>query len=253
LPPEVDAIFFKAVALNPKDRYQSAGDMRQAVSRLLYQMPEEASSKTLSHFVQALFAEEFERRRNQPPVQIPEPQSAMASVGESAPPPVKPASPAGLLDGFPSSGLPLRPLPGDGEEVIDDDFSYLKAGRRAKWMVLLSLIILLVVGGVFFGSDLVRVFSTIGDVIDESAQRLAQKKLGTLLVRSRPTGATVYFGGRMQGSTDMRIKSIDPTREYELVMTLEGFGSWSRKILPADWQQDKERMLIEVFKDFSQQ
>ncbi len=252
LPPKVDAIVFKALARRPEDRYQTAGEMRQDVIRYLYSLPEEASAGTLSSYVRGLFAEELEARKRQPPVVMPQQGQEQPASGAGAPPPAQP-SPEALFQPLASGGQPAAEPAGSGEDAdeFSDDFSYARAGRRAKWIALLVLLGLLVAGGVIFGPAIARLFDTMGAVIDESAERLAQKKLGTLYVRSRPKGASVYFSNRKVGTTDMRISSIDPGREYELVLTLEGYQPYSRRILPADWKQDQEQMTIQVFKNFA--
>jgi serine/threonine protein kinase len=253
LPPKVDAIVFKALARRPEDRYQTAGEMRQAVIRYLYSLPDEASAETLSSYVRGLFAEELEARKCQPPVAMPQQPPAQPApapvVAAGASPPAQPP-PEALFQPLPSGG-PSAPAAGGLDDDAVDDFSYARAGRRAKWIALLVLLGLLVAGGVVFGPAIGRLFDTMGAVIDESAERLAQKKLGTLYVRSRPKGASVYFSNRKVGTTDMRISSIDPSREYELVLTLEGYQPYSRRILPADWKQDEEQMTIQVFKNFA--
>ena len=250
LPPKVDAIVFKALARRPEDRYQTAGEMRQDVIRYLYSLPDEASAETLSSYVRGLFAEELEARKRQPPVVMPQQGQEQPASGVGAPPPAQPP-PEALFQPLPSGGPSAPAAAGGLDDDAVDDFSYARAGRRAKWIALLVLLGLLVAGGVIFGPAIGRLFDTMGAVIDESAERLAQKKLGTLYVRSRPKGASVYFSNRKVGTTDMRISSIDPGREYELVLTLEGYQPYSRRILPADWKQDQEQMTIQVFKNFA--
>ena len=261
LPPQLDAIVFKALARLPEDRYQTAGEMRLAASRFLYAQDVDASSQTLSTYLKGLFAEELAERQKQPPVVMP-PEASLAQPG---PAPVAPhvnvpvpagANPDALFQAIPAGqSSPVAAAVDysmvDDQEDIDDDFSYVRSGRRVKWIIGLVILGLLVAGGVMFGKDIVRVFSTVGNVIDESAERLAQKQLGQLYVRSRPTGAAVYFANKKVGTTDMRIGSVDPTREYELVLTLEGYKPYSRRILPTDWKQAEKKMVIQMFWDFT--
>jgi tRNA A-37 threonylcarbamoyl transferase component Bud32 len=271
LPPQLDAIVFKALARKPEDRYQTAGEMRLAASRFLYAQDVEASSQTLSIYLKGLFAEELAERQQQPPVVMPaqagQAQAGQAQVGQAqvvpamvAPPAVAAvpvgANPDALFQPIPAGGSNPVAVPPDyatfdDQGDIDDDFSYMRSGRKVKWIIGLVILGLLVAGGVMFGKDILRVFTTVSNVIDESAERLAQKQLGQLYVRSRPTGAAVYFANQKVGTTDMRIGSVDPTREYELVLTLEGFKPYSRKILPTDWKQDEQKMVIQMFWDFT--
>jgi serine/threonine protein kinase len=266
LPPQLDGIVFKALARKQSDRYHSAGEMRLALSRFLYQLPEEASSKTLSMYIKDLYAEELLKRREQPEVVVPldesVPKTQPPGTHDMPPPPVGPVpqARAGLDALFGSGGepivMPQQGLPA-GEpinpvftEEIADDFSYVKAGRKMKWIVIGCIILLLVVAMLFLRKPLATFFSTFSEAMDKSAEKLAQKDLGTLYVRSRPSGAAVYFGNRRVGQTNMRIGSIDPSHEYELVLTLEGYSPWSRSIMPSDWKQS-DKMEIQVYKDWT--
>jgi serine/threonine protein kinase len=283
LPPQLDAIVFKALARRPEDRYQSAGEMRLAISRFLYQLPVEASAKTLAGYLKQLFREELEQRRKQPPTPMPAPAPASpprAQLIASAPAiPVPPAAPAPALGavapaaprpaprpvapvgpeslfGDGSLGAPAGPaapaadaglsLPSLEDEAVDDDFSFRRAARRARWIGIAVAVAALALGAVFLGGPIVRMLS--GD--NAGTSRLAQQSLGTLVVRSRPTGASVYFGNQKVGTTDVRIGDIDPKKEYELVLTLEGYPPYSRKIVPADFKPEAE-MTIQVFKDWT--
>ncbi len=265
LPPQLDAIVFKALERRPEDRFQSAAEMRLAVSRFLYSLSEEASAHTLSSYIKGLFKEELAERAARPPIVMPRGameisqdsgsqqagQPSIASAVKSPPPPEEAAPDPGVLfEPIACAPVAAPPIVDDGDG-IDDDFSYMRTGHRLKWIFILLAVGLIVLGGAVWHEDIARVFSTVSDVMDQSAERLAQKKLGTLYVRSRPKGASVYFSNRKVGTTNMRIANIDPTREYELVMTMEGFQPFSRKILPSDWKQDKKKMEIDVFKDFT--
>ena len=141
--------------------------------------------------------------------------------------------------------LPLSTV----EEDVEDNFSYDKAWAWLRWLIVAGTIVLLGGGGVLARHQIARVFSIFQDSMDQSVERLVKKELGTLLIRSKPTGASVYFDNQKVGTTDTYIRLIDPSREYELVLTKEGYPPWSRRILPSDWQEGK--MLIEVYKDWT--
>ncbi len=277
LPPQLDAIVFKALARRPEDRYQSAGEMRLAISRFLYGLPVEASANTLSAYLKRLFQAELEERRKQPPIQVPAPAPAAppraqliasapaipapaAAPAPAAPRPApRPAAPAGpeALFGDGPLGVPAGQahvpaadsglaLPALEEEAVDDDFSFKRAARRARWIGIAVAVVALALGVIFLGGPIVRLLS--GDGAGTS--RLAKQSLGTLVVRSRPTGASVYFGNQKVGTTDVRIGDIDPKKDYELVLTLEGYPPYSRKIVPSDFKPEAE-MTIQVFKDWT--
>ncbi|HOX44615.1 MAG TPA: serine/threonine-protein kinase [Myxococcota bacterium] len=274
LSPRLDAIMFKALARRPEDRFQTADEMRQAVLKHLFELNTVANASTLSGYLKDLFAAELAERRKQPRLSLPPPaqaapaQAAPVQARPQAAPPAParlPARPDALLSSVPVAG-PAVPVPaaapgarpgalevgpgGDGEEALDD-FSYLRAGRRIKLFVLLGVVLGLAAFGFLFRDQIARVFTTVNEVIDESSHRLARKQLGTVTVNSRPSGAKVYFGGRQVGTTNLRIGSIDPDQEFELVLTLEGHPPWSRMIKPSDWKQGQDKMEIEVYQDWT--
>ncbi|MBW1810941.1 MAG: serine/threonine protein kinase [Deltaproteobacteria bacterium] len=264
LPPQLDAIVFRALARNPQDRYQSAGEMRLAISRFMYKLPQEASSKTLAAYLKQLFAKELAQRINQPKIVAPPAEQAQP-VAPPQPGPgnvqsqASAAAPGNLFgdDGRPIASFDSGPgysVSDQAQVGLDDDldvsFSYAGAGNKLKWIIILGFLATVVVLGIVFKSEISRLFTTISEVVDESAERLAQKDLGTLFIRSRPSGAAVYFDNRKVGTTNMRIGKIDPEREYEVVLTMEGFPPWSRRLLPSDWKQGG-KMEIQVYKDWT--
>lgn len=248
LPPQLDAILFKALARDPAARYQTAGEMRTDLSRLLFSLRDVPSSQTLSLYMKMVFAEEIQERialrASEPPAPVIQPQMAQPPASVQAP-----VAPDSLLAEAQQAADQNLMLLEDGE--LDDDFSYMRAGRRIRWMITLVILTVLIGGGLIYRQEIARVFSTIGNVVDESAERLAQKELGTLYVRSRPSGAAVYFGNQKQGTTNMRIRSIDPAKDYELVMTMEGYTPYSRMVLPADWKASGKKMEIQIFQDWT--
>ncbi|NMB75547.1 MAG: protein kinase [Myxococcales bacterium] len=282
LPPQLDAIVFKALARRPEDRYQSAGEMRLAISRFLYGLPVEASANTLSAYLKGLFQAELEERRRQPAIRMPAaapaappraqliasapaipappaapaPAAPVPAAPRPAPRPAAPAGPEALFgEGPPGSpvGQAHAPpaesgllLPSLEDEAVDDDFSFKRAARRARWIGIVVAVAALALGVIFLGGPVVRLLSGDGG----GTSRLAKQSLGTLVVRSRPTGASVYFGNQKVGTTDVRIGDIDPKKEYELVLTLEGYPPYSRKIVPTDFKPEAE-MTIQVFKDWT--
>ncbi len=272
LPPQLDAIVFKALERNSRKRYQSAGEMRKDINKFLFQLEQEASANTVTTYMQGLFSEELVKRKRQGPLPRPLPPAAAVPVAAQAPvdAPSPPASgpavtaPAGPQDLFGASSVASSAVDigeletmeesrldmGVAEEPLDLDFTYGGAAKRAKWLVISLVLAALVLGYVFLRAPISSMFSTMGRVVDESSARLAQKDLGTILVRSQPSGAAVYFGNRKIGSTNMRIRKIDPEIEYELVLTMEGYPPWARKILPSDWRQNK-KMEIQIFKDWA--
>jgi serine/threonine protein kinase len=256
LPPELDAIVFKALARDPAERYQSAAQMRLAISRVLYKLPQEASSQTLSRYIKQLFAEEISKRAEKPqPRPSAEIMQKLLLASEASephrnrpvPPPLQP-EPLSLLQPQPQAG-PFVDNPAV-ESGIDVDFYYGNLGRKLFRWLALALVVVLIVLGIVYRAQIGRALGVVDQVVKESADRLAKKPLGTLLVRSRPSGASVYFDNRKVGTTNMRIGNIDPDKEYELLLSLDGYPPWSRRIVPADWKESKD-MQLDIFKDWN--
>lgn len=104
IPPELEAILKKAMAKEPEDRYQTASEMEMALEDLITKKGYAFSSLSLSHYMQALFAEEIlkDTRRFQlltsqaHPVAPVEDRSTVVRPAHPAPPPV-PADPAAAV------------------------------------------------------------------------------------------------------------------------------------------------------------
>jgi serine/threonine protein kinase len=258
LPPQLDAIVFKALARDPAARFQSASEMRLALSRFLYQLPVEASSKTLSAYLKTLFGDELTKRQSQPALVVPAQVRQQQAVAEPRPraPAAQPLDLLGLGSGpaataaAPVSSLDQALSLSDSDQPIDDDFSYSSAGRKTKLIVILAVVLGLGTALFLLRHPLARLFGGFGASMDQGTSRLANKKLGILYITSRPTGASVYFANQKVGTTDLRIADIDPNNEYELVITMEGYPPFSRRILPSDWKQD-QKMELRVFKDWT--
>lgn len=258
LPVQLDGVVFKALEQKPSSRYQSADEMRLVLLRILYQLPQEASSKTFSAYVKDLFANKLSQRREieQDFVPAPNPKSISKSpnIGTES------SKPEDLFqDAIMKDGLQINQkvdLQGADNislfsEALDTgkDYSFLKSGRRLKKLVLLVALLIAVVLIWVSHEEIGKVISTVDEVMDESTARLAQKKLGSLIVQSNPSGAVVYFDGRKVGVTNVRIGNIDPSREYELILTLRGYQPWSRSVLPSDWQ-DGDKMVLRIYRDW---
>ncbi|NKE72150.1 serine/threonine-protein kinase [Candidatus Manganitrophus noduliformans] len=104
VPPELEVILKKAMAKEPEDRYQTASEMEMALEDLITKKGYAFSSLSLSHYMQALFADEIlkDTRRLQQvtsqahPVAPVEDRSTIVRPAHAAPPPV-PADPAAAV------------------------------------------------------------------------------------------------------------------------------------------------------------
>ncbi|WP_309243018.1 serine/threonine-protein kinase [Hyalangium versicolor] len=104
LPPELDAIVMRALAVNRDERYESSNAFGDALAEFLYSTTPRFSAMSLSHFIQELFREDLISTGHQ--VQVPPSfQEQMAQWrGEI---PSNPSSPP--LTPTPSSGISTAP------------------------------------------------------------------------------------------------------------------------------------------------
>ncbi|RME27515.1 MAG: PEGA domain-containing protein [Deltaproteobacteria bacterium] len=259
LPPQLDAIVFKALARRPEDRYQTPEQMRQDLLRVLLSLPEQVSAQSLSDYLKDLFTEELRQRRQgaaEPPEDVKR-ELIRASGAQGLEKQKKStdsiAVPRTIMPSPQRSAamVEVEPVPDTtlSDDELDVDFTYTGTARKVGRLLAIIVVVGIAVAAFAWRHQIGRMFGVVSDVVKESADRLAKKPLGTLVVRSNPSGATVYFDGRRVGTTNMRIRNIDPDRPYELVLTSDGYGSWSRKILPEDWRASKS-MQIEIMKDW---
>lgn len=102
IPPEMEAILLKAMAKEPENRFQTASEMEMALEELITKKGYAFSSLSLSHYMQALFADEilqdtrrFQRVTSQ--ADHPAPVEERSTVVRPSPPPSAPADPAAAV------------------------------------------------------------------------------------------------------------------------------------------------------------
>jgi len=105
IPPELEAVLKKAMAKEPENRYQTASEMEMALEELISKKGYAFSSLSLSHYMQALFADEISKdtRRFQivssqaPAVAPVEDRSTVVRPAPHAAPAPVPADPAAAV------------------------------------------------------------------------------------------------------------------------------------------------------------
>ncbi|MBM4380924.1 MAG: serine/threonine protein kinase [Deltaproteobacteria bacterium] len=91
IPPDLDAIVLRALAKNPQDRYQEAGQLRLALEDWLTEHRQPGSNAHLSAFMKELFAERLAEERESGPAMMEE----LRSSAEDAPGPPRSRSNTG--------------------------------------------------------------------------------------------------------------------------------------------------------------
>ena len=91
IPPDLDAIVLKALAKNPADRYQEAGQLRLALEDWLTEHRQPGSNAHLSAFMKELFADRLAEERESGPAMMEE----LRSSADDFPPPARARSNTG--------------------------------------------------------------------------------------------------------------------------------------------------------------
>ncbi len=159
--PEVDAVVRKALAREPGERFQSAGEMVRRLEEILASMRPVPGQRELSVFMARLFdraVEEAEEPAPEPLAPaVPEPPAAVPSPSAAPEPP--PAAPpedsiGPWLDEPPAEDAADRPSQASGKQppvealapvgpAVDPE----EGGRRGKGLLVAAIVTILVLGG----------------------------------------------------------------------------------------------------------
>ncbi len=215
--PEIDRIVLKALALDPADRYQTAGEFHDALADQLYTTGKRVDSKALSKFMHQLFSkeiqeeEEKDKERSSPDIPVLQPE---ALYGPPTPTPAAPLTRPDL-----PAGLTQPP--------VKRPMSSLAIGALA------TLIILLVAGGV------VGIFwylnRTEGLPRPDAGAAVPVKppppRLGTLSISSQPQGADIWVNDQPSRlKTPALVHDLDRTRVHTVKLTLKDHKPWTKTV-----------------------
>jgi hypothetical protein len=212
--PEVDKIVLKALSLDPKDRYQTAGEFHDALADQLYSTGKRMDSKTLAKFMSQLFSkeikeeEEKDKERSSPDIPVFQPEMFYG------PPTPTPAAPLTRPD------LPAGVTPG----AVKRPMSSLAIGFLA------TLIILLVAGGVvgvYWYLNRPQPFPR----ADAGAAKPPAPRLGTLSISSQPHGADILVNDQpTKLKTPALVHELDRKKLHTVKLALKGHKPWSKQV-----------------------
>ncbi|MBN2358157.1 MAG: protein kinase [Deltaproteobacteria bacterium] len=113
---------------------------------------------------------------------------------------------------------------------------------RPLWRTLLVPAIVLLV--------LVTVLAIAGrDQIPGLWRRIVERqqvRLGSLVIKTYPSGAEVTIDGQAHGRTPLRINSVDVDAEHTIIVAPVGEPEVKRVIGPGDWEERGEEMMAEI-------
>jgi eukaryotic-like serine/threonine-protein kinase len=207
LNPELDGLFnqivMRALATSRGERFQSAEELQQALSRWMATRAPLFSVNSLKHLLGWLYAEELKALGRAPAL----PQEFLDQVslwtgssGETGP--AKPASMetrAAPVETKPRSAPgALGAAPEDGERAGG-------GGRTLGWSLGLALTAA-VLGGLFW----------------------VLRGPGPLEIHSEPPGAQVRIDGQLRGVTPLVVEDVSPDSLHTVELVLLGWKSWQR-------------------------
>ncbi|MFZ5445417.1 MAG: serine/threonine protein kinase [Myxococcota bacterium] len=208
IPPELERIVLKAMALEKSDRYQTAEAFQQDLNRFLANNHPELTATMLTHFLQLLFEEELVKDGR--PVQLPRDFVERAQKWkEPLPPPTpgkrdemeEPTEMVSLQDPRVSFG----PTPKfDEAPAAKPDFPWGKA-----------LALLLAAAAVGFGAVTVL-------------QGLREARLE---ITSTPAGAEIVLDGKtLTERTPAKVGGLQGNGTHRLELLLPGYQSWKNEV-----------------------
>ena len=204
IPAELEKILLTAMAVEAKDRYQTAEAFQTALSTFLYTSAPSFSAGSLSHLMQYLFEPELVAEGR--PVQLPREFLEQVGRWRKLPPPTDTGSMPRL------TLTEENPLPGGPESTRTEQAQVSKVKHRLGFWAAVALL-------VATGLTAVTV--------------VAVRRLGTFSVRleSSPSGATVTLDGQVSGNvTPQLISNLAATRPHRLAISAPGMKPWAREL-----------------------
>ncbi len=120
IPPDLEEILMKGLARNPDERWQTAGEMHEALQRFIALSRPPFGTSKLNTWMRTAFAPEIAKEKTR--------LDSFSKVGQPAPPAPPPPQPrvASLSNASPQNPaarrppIPPRPIPGPQASVVDD-------------------------------------------------------------------------------------------------------------------------------------
>ncbi|MEM6732781.1 MAG: PEGA domain-containing protein, partial [Myxococcota bacterium] len=218
VPPDVEAVVDKMLALRPKDRFQSAKEVIAAIERLMSKYGTVLASD-LEDYVNPMFetrelpepvvqkSEEDERWESDVfPLPHADDQSIPEDVKEITLPGDSGGDEIAEARGPKPKAKPNKPKPAPKRANVADT-----RVKKRRWPLVFASML---VAGVGLGLGALQwVWS------------------GSLDVRTIPPGATVYLDGVAVGQTPTQIDTLRPEVVYELQVELEGYDPIARSVV----------------------
>jgi serine/threonine protein kinase len=208
--PEVERIVLKALALNPADRYQTAGELHDVLADCLFAMGKRVDSKGLADFMHHLFAEEIRQE-----------EESERNRAHPVPPPGVP------MEGTPLLAPPTRP-------DLPPAVSVPPAPRTSPlvWVAWFAGILLIAAAGVILAVLLTsRPSPRPVDLPPPPPPVSPASRAGTLTLTSAPPGAAIELDNLPTGrTTPASLEGLDRSRVHSVRLTLPDHEIWSKSV-----------------------
>jgi serine/threonine protein kinase len=238
VPPELDAVTMKALARNTSQRFQTAGELGDAIDAYFRGRTTRPSSKTLAAWMESLFGKAradakrsiAQGRNLTTSISVVRKTSEISTESSIA----ELAAAAGITvvgHGGPSGALPLEPLSSSGTASV---------ARRAGVVV---AVLVGAFGLMVAGHYLSRALA--GPMLKPSE---AGRTLGpaTLTLESEPEGAFIFIGGEPTGQyTPATLHGLSGTEPVNVRLEKEGYEPASDSVALVPGQVVQRRLTLE--------
>jgi serine/threonine protein kinase len=237
--PEIDRLVLKALAADPKDRYQTAGEFHDAIADRLFAMGQRVDAKNLAEAMQRLFADDIHAEDAR--------LETIRLRTTSLPPPLPVSQPPAYPPFTPPYVTTPTPLPGAlGSPPTRPDLPVHHGAEPRRGLSLTALGIL-GLGGILLVAAAVVLAVWLGyqpepapppalpppppvPAVDAGPPTPAPRP-GSLDLASRPAGADVWLDGQPTGlRTPAALRELDRSRPLEISLRLAGHREWTRQV-----------------------
>ncbi|MBU4484619.1 PEGA domain-containing protein, partial [bacterium] len=227
IPEQLREVLAKALAYNPDERYQSAGDMQIDLTKHLYSAHLDFTPRELAAFVKGLFAKEIKNAQNKSLK-----EAAITAQTNS----IDFAKQAAMQENivhrredatarFPDQDMATQAIPLSGEDVTSATVSQRQKSLLRR-VVVTSVIAAAVISGGAYIYDKVA-----GQKIAPAPVPTEISTVGTINITTEPDGAAITIDSQKTNlSTPAIVENLDISKTHTLLLEKEGYVTLEKKI-----------------------
>ncbi len=257
--PELKQVLAKALAYNPKERYESASDFQIALTKILYSQYSDFSAKKLGGLVQNWFAPELKVRKRQTEIQSTIDTKTRAQLDHGRQETLVRREKTGSLSDpllidttKPEDSVGPGAFKHPPGEVKLPKLPPVLPHKKRSRVPLYVLIVLLLIGGAFYAwtewkkipkeetpkkepvlvPEILEPEIKKEPITEEPKTPSPEIKKGSLLLKSIPSGAHVTIDGVVQESkTPITLKDLEAGKTLKITFSLENYNKSERKVV----------------------